>query len=379
MNNVMYGEISQVQAKLNNLFVQLPELQFSNIFHDKDEIVLAFSPLQLSNRINSEACEWLQLDVEGEFCFLAGNFAHWLTELPGPFSRGINDSVPSHILMAALRQSLEPAVSKLATTLALPIRWMQSKNSPVSGENEHLYLDFNIHYQQKPLGCCRLYIPHHGSVVKALAKWCNRVIKNNQKDARVNRSISWQLGCGEQVIASEEFLSLQMGDIVLLPSNKCDWTLMISHCALANLQTHPQGWVVTGILANYIRQIDKEFDMSTEPTVNDVSTNDGEQIDWHQLSKVEVPLRFELGEQVVTLETLRSLKIGTVITTDIDLESPVDVYQGSQKVGKGRLIQVADRIGVQISEITRFMSQDERSTVIEVDESEELKRSEEAL
>lgn len=67
--------------------------------------------------------------------------------------------------------------------------------------------------------------------------------------------------------------------------------------------------------------------------------------------ELEVPLHFDLGNINVKLSDLQSLRPGFSFTLDMPVTGNVRILSGSQLIGKGELVQIGDRLGVQITQL----------------------------
>lgn len=100
-------------------------------------------------------------------------------------------------------------------------------------------------------------------------------------------------------------------------------------------------------------QTDDEFAPADDAAVGiaeDVTDNFAEQ-GMHgttDLSGIRVQIDFCLTSRTVPLSTLESLEPGVTFDFDVDLAAPIIISANGQPLGKGRLIQIGERIGVRI-------------------------------
>jgi flagellar motor switch protein FliN len=66
----------------------------------------------------------------------------------------------------------------------------------------------------------------------------------------------------------------------------------------------------------------------------------------------QVEVRIELGRMNIEIDTVQTLRKGSVILFDELAEEPVNIYAGSRLVGRGEIVVVDGKIGVRIVELT---------------------------
>lgn len=69
------------------------------------------------------------------------------------------------------------------------------------------------------------------------------------------------------------------------------------------------------------------------------------------LSKIEMVLTFDLGEMKINLGELESLQDGYVFTLDRPDDDWVNIRANGRLIGRGHLIKIDDRLGVQIENL----------------------------
>lgn len=62
---------------------------------------------------------------------------------------------------------------------------------------------------------------------------------------------------------------------------------------------------------------------------------------------IELDLRFEIGRTRMAVKDVASLEPGYVFELATPAELPVTILANGRAVGRGRLVQIADRVGVQ--------------------------------
>jgi len=70
------------------------------------------------------------------------------------------------------------------------------------------------------------------------------------------------------------------------------------------------------------------------------------------LKDLQVKMQVSLGETEVKVDTLMSMKEGSVVKLDREANSPLDIFINGKLVGRGVMVVVDDDFGVQITEIS---------------------------
>lgn len=70
-----------------------------------------------------------------------------------------------------------------------------------------------------------------------------------------------------------------------------------------------------------------------------------------KMDELNVLLTFEVGKQSITIKELETLRPGYIFQGSNPVDVPVDIKANGRAIGKGQLIDVGGRIGVQIMEL----------------------------
>lgn len=73
--------------------------------------------------------------------------------------------------------------------------------------------------------------------------------------------------------------------------------------------------------------------------------------DYDIIKDVEISITAVIGETTISVEDLFSLKKGSIISLDANLNEPVNLYTKEKLVARGSIIAVDDSYGFRISEI----------------------------
>jgi type III secretion protein Q len=154
-----------------------------------------------------------------------------------------------------------------------------------------------------------------------------------------------RLEVGEMKIALSALRTLCVND-VLLPDSEIDAaapTIRLRaggrHSARARLKE--DALVIESIFQ-------EEHSM---PSPSDKSAVPGSGSALAALDAIEVRLGFDLGDKTVTLGELAALQPGQVLTLDASLPRIVAIRANGSLIGRGELVQVADRVGVRVVEL----------------------------
>jgi flagellar motor switch protein FliN/FliY len=71
------------------------------------------------------------------------------------------------------------------------------------------------------------------------------------------------------------------------------------------------------------------------------------------IKDLKVKLKVSLGESELKVDELMSLKEGSVVKINREVNSPLDIYINDKLVARGLMVVVDDDFGVQITEISQ--------------------------
>jgi type III secretion system YscQ/HrcQ family protein len=69
------------------------------------------------------------------------------------------------------------------------------------------------------------------------------------------------------------------------------------------------------------------------------------------VGEIEVQLTFDVGDVTLTLKELEGMKEGYTLTTDRPVDEVVNIRANGHLIGRGRMVKVEGRLGVQIEEL----------------------------
>lgn len=98
-------------------------------------------------------------------------------------------------------------------------------------------------------------------------------------------------------------------------------------------------------------EIEKKIFGDADKYLQDASANFSDKKCSIIMDDLNVLLTFETGQQSITFRELQTLKPGFIFQGNNPVDVPVDVKANGKTIGKGQLIDVGGRIGVQIMEL----------------------------
>ncbi|WP_160113698.1 FliM/FliN family flagellar motor switch protein [Phyllobacterium salinisoli] len=105
-----------------------------------------------------------------------------------------------------------------------------------------------------------------------------------------------------------------------------------------------------GPVRSTIQRIRKSIAMIDDPPEAPQEDFQSEEFEQIQPGLLPVTLQVQLGSHRLTIEEIRQLAPGSTLELDIDLNAPVKIMANGISVGLGHLIQIGDRVGVQLVE-----------------------------
>jgi type III secretion protein Q len=106
-------------------------------------------------------------------------------------------------------------------------------------------------------------------------------------------------------------------------------------------------------IAGILNRNPEEVAVSATPenTVVSAAAPKGPELSREDMDSLEIILTLELDERRITIGELATLGPGQILDTTASLDTPVTIKAGGKTVGKGRLVEVGDSLGVLISSL----------------------------
>ncbi|MFC3282202.1 type III secretion system cytoplasmic ring protein SctQ [Litchfieldella rifensis] len=164
-------------------------------------------------------------------------------------------------------------------------------------------------------------------------------------------AVPWPLQwiAGHQDLALAELRHLAPGDVVMLERPAQGMAVVIGGWLLADVDSHHGG---VRLLSPPYAQTRGDFNMaqsSSDATANrKTSKTARSSMDDAQLDQLPVRLVCELGRLELSLGELRELDQGSVLPLSRPMEEAVDIVVNGRRMGRGRLVEIGDGLGVQI-------------------------------
>ena len=68
--------------------------------------------------------------------------------------------------------------------------------------------------------------------------------------------------------------------------------------------------------------------------------------------ELQIELSFEVGRSQAAVSQLRTLQPGYIFELDSRVDNPVAIRANGRLIGKGNLVRIGDRIGIQTTELS---------------------------
>ncbi|MFM9272151.1 type III secretion system cytoplasmic ring protein SctQ [Halomonas elongata] len=264
-----------------------------------------------------------------------------LAMLVAPLSlrRSLQDCTPSVRalwLEYALLEWLEPMEVRLGSTIRLQGDVDEPEDPPVR-------LDLRLEDAER---CGRLSLALSLSSAKAL---CPLLDTHCSVTPRACSTVPWPLQwvAGYQALSHAELRDLKPGDVVMLDRPGPETAAVVGGVLMAEVATHRDGMQLRSPLHVLTRG---DFNMAQSPA-DTRKKGDGSQStrpDESTLDRLPVRLVCEFGRLELSLGELRELDQGSVLPLSRPSEEAVDLVVNGKVMGRGRLVEVGDGLGVQI-------------------------------
>lgn len=164
-------------------------------------------------------------------------------------------------------------------------------------------------------------------------------------------AVPWPLQwiAGHQDLSLAELRHLAPGDVVMLEKPAQGMAVVIGGWLLADVDFHHDG---VRLLSPPYVHTRGDFNMAQSSSDANANRNTSKtarsSVDDAQLDRLPVRLVCEFGRLELSLGELRELDQGSVLPLSRPTEDAVDIVVNGRRMGRGRLIEVGDGLGVQI-------------------------------
>lgn len=160
----------------------------------------------------------------------------------------------------------------------------------------------------------------------------------------VSWPLQWVAGC--QTLSLAELRGLNLGDVVMLDRPGPE-TAEIGGTLMAEAAAHRDGMQLRSSF-HILTQGDFNMAQPPDDSQKDAGGIPSTQLDDAMLGRLPVRLVCEFGRLELSLGELRELDQGSVLALSRPSEEAVDLVINGKVMGRGRLVEVGDGLGVQI-------------------------------
>lgn len=301
-----------------------------------------FSPL---NVFDSEAVVSAYLNINGAVLKITALSDDFLNE--EPLLQDINvKSLPPELLSASLEMVFSREIEYLSSKVNAYISFC---DAPVSFTAEHILYCTLVHETCSiPL---KIEVPNDEAALN-LARMFNNLEKHVNHGLLHNLEVELGFDIGYVTLKTRDLKDLSCGDI-LIP----DVFLFESNLAYAKLSNkylvfefdNGQG-IFKGIKSVANEENKNNMSETTEnPTIDPSAPID--ETGTVNTDDLNFDVAFEMDRKTMTYDQISTLKPGSVVALTCSKQAPVSIKVNGKLVGSGRLVDLGDNIGVQITEL----------------------------
>ncbi|MDR1241958.1 MAG: type III secretion system cytoplasmic ring protein SctQ [Deltaproteobacteria bacterium] len=313
------------------------------------------------NRVSESAFEEGQtnfiLEADGEEWRISawGRAAETLLAPPD----GLNaEDIPAELKPALLALALEPHLDRASRALGHSFRlgWPPRAEArpkdaaPENSDRGHFMLPFILADSSgNPAGAGRARIPVSAAALSVLADLVKAFPRRPAPDCS-SLPLSLSLCAGRESFPVNILRAAEPGDVLRFSCPaKPALTLEAAGLALWTASLADGKITIEGIL----NKNPEEAAMSARPENVGTSAAGSKApgLSPEAIDALEIILTLELDERRITIGELAALGPGQILDTAASLDAPVTIKAGGKAVGKGRLVEVGDSLGVLISSL----------------------------
>lgn len=272
---------------------------------------------------------------------------------------GLNtEDIPAELKPAILALALEPYLDKASQTLGHGFHlagphqagiWTQDAGSENSAR-AHFVLPFILADSAgNPAGAGRARIPLSAAALSILADLAKLFPRRPAPDVS-SLPLSLSLCAGRESFPVKILREAKPGDVLRFSCPaKPALTLEAGGRALWTVSLAERKITIEGIL----NKNPEEAAMSAAPenVGSPVTGPEAPGLSREDIDALEITLTLELDERRMSIGELAALGPGQILETTASLDAPVTIKAGGKTVGKGRLVEVGDNLGVLISSL----------------------------
>ena len=292
----------------------------------------------------------LETDGEGWEIRAWGRAAEILLAPPD----GLNpEDIPAELKPALLALTLEPLLDRASQALGHTLRLAgarQKDSAPENPARESFILPFTLADSAgNSAGAGWARIPLSAAALSALADMAKAFPRRPAADCSA-LPLSLSLCAGREPFPVKILREAEPGDVLRFSSPaKSPLTLEVNGRALWTASLADGKITLDGVL----NKKPEEAAMSATPENAGASTAEPKTpgLSPEDIDALEITLSLELDERRITIGELATLGPGQILDTTASLEAPVTIKAGGKAVGKGRLVEVGDNLGVLIASL----------------------------
>ncbi|MCL2001690.1 MAG: type III secretion system cytoplasmic ring protein SctQ [Planctomycetes bacterium] len=279
---------------------------------------------------------------------------------------GLNtEDIPEELQPALLALALEPLLDKASQALGHSLRFAwppQSQTKDAAPDNharEHFILPFTlVDSFGAPAGAGRARIPLSAAALSILTDLAKIFPRRAAADCSV-LPVFLSLCVGQESFPIKILREAESGDVLRFSCPaKPSFTLSVNGRALWTASLSDGKISIEGILNNNPKEaamdMPENAKVSAEPKAPGLSREN--------IDALEIIVTLVLDERCMTIGELAALGPGQILDTTASPDAPITIKAGGKTVGKGRLVEVGDNLGVLISSLELGAQNNDKST-----------------
>lgn len=177
-----------------------------------------------------------------------------------------------------------------------------------------------------------------------------------------SRELLMEISCiaGSQRLTRDEIASLRSGDVLLgagsiQETQNALFSLRVGTTPVGMAVECEHGFEVVSFSPYPLDAADSRGEVEMEEAVeleHEMAEQSDETLaDSIDTSTLELEVVFEVARAHLPLGELAQVSKGYIFTTDTSVDAPISIKAGNKEIGKGRLVSVADRVGIEIVDV----------------------------
>jgi len=265
---------------------------------------------------------------------------------------GLNpEDIPAELKPALLALVLEPLLDRASQAMGHSFRLAWAKDStPENSARESFTLPFTLADSVgNPVGAGRARIPLSAAALSILANLARVFPRRPAADCSA-LALSLSLCAGRESFPIKIMRDAEPGDVLRFSGPvKSALTLEVDGQPLWTASLANGKIIIEGVL----NKKTEEAAMNATPENAGASAPElkAPGLSPEDIDALEITLTLELDECRITIGELAALGPGHILDTTASLDAPVTIKAGGKAVGKGRLVEVGDSLGVLIASL----------------------------